>query len=189
MRRVVCLVTLLAASAHAQPGDWSELVPSVGVSVPLAEGFGPDWTAGTGAAARLDLPAYRGRVRAALGVARYPANREDTALPDFSMVSATLGWGPDRALGRLRVAAGAQVGAVLFRFDRVNDGTFENVTETEAAVGAWARLSLPLASRLRVWAEAETLRLALAEPTYVTTASAGLAVRLDTPGWLREALR
>ena len=185
MRSAVCFALLLSAAAHAQPADWSAVTPAVGVTAPVADAFGPDWRSGVGAAARVELPAYRGRVRASLAVASYQAD----ALPDFGTLAATLGWGPELALGPVRAALGVEVGAVLFRFDRVNDGTFENVTETEAAVGAWGRLEAPVTGRVRAWAGAEVLRIALADPAAVATASAGLGIRLDAPGWLRAVLR
>ena len=183
--RLAVYCAILLPAAHAQPVDWSTVTPAVGATVPLTDAFGPEWAPGAGAAVRLELPAYRGRVRASLAVAGYHAD----ALPDFRTLAATLGWGPEVRLGPVRAALGVEVGAMLFRFDRVGDGAFENVTETEAAVGVWGRLEAPLTRRVQAWAGAEVLRVALAEPATVATASAGLGVRLVTPRWLRAALR
>ncbi|MDT0631758.1 hypothetical protein RQM47_05440 [Rubrivirga sp. S365] len=180
----------LPALAAAQGGadDWAMVEPALGVASPLAGGFGPEWAARPGAAARLEAPAYGGRARLALRVAGYEAARPD--LPAFSAVTALAGWGPSVALGAgVRGGAGLQVGAVRYAFDDGGEfgGFLQN--ETEAAWGAWLRLDAPLAGRLRVWAEAEALRVALADPATVATASAGLALRLDAPAWLRAVLR
>lgn len=194
MRRALLLSAVLATAAHAQPGDWATLDLGLGATAPIAGGFVAPWRAGPGGAARLAVPAYGGLVRAALDVNAYDVEAADAGaadgLPDFGLVAATLGWGPGLALpGGARAWAGVEVGAVLLRFETVETGGFQNTTETEAAVGAWVRLSAPVAGRVQAWAEGRALRVALAEPATLTAVTAGLAVRLDTPGWLRGVLR
>ena len=114
-----------------------------------------------------------------------------SGLPEFVAVFPTLGWGLGLGLpGGAALRAGPHVGAAHLRFDGEGGAFGGNLqNETEAAVGAWARLDAPVAGRVRVWAEAEATRIALADPVTLATGSAGLAVRLDTPGWLRSVLR
>ena len=183
----LALASLAFPAAGAQD-DWSTLTPGLGGSVQLADRFGPEWTAGAGAGARAVLPAYGGVARASLDARRYAAARPE--LPDFRATTATLGWGPTLALpAGARLSGGVLVGALHLRFERLEEIRFQNVTEIEAAVGGWGRLDVPLAGRLGVWLEADVLRVALSDPAALATGSAGLALRLDTPGWLREVLR
>jgi hypothetical protein len=179
---------LLTASASAQPAeDWRTLEPAAGLALPLSDGFAL-WEAGPGGALRLEAPAYGGHARLALRIAAYAPERD--GLPSFVAAFPTLGWGPALRLpGGAALRAGPHVGAVHLRFEAAEGfgGNLQN--ETELAVGAWARLEAPVAGRLRAWAEAEVLRAALADPATLATASAGLAVRLDTPRWLRSVLR
>ena len=188
MRRLALLLLALGSSVQAQTGDWRTLEPALGVALPLGGGFGPEWTARPGLAARLDAPAYGGRARLAVRVASYAT--PDPALPEFLSVAASLGWGLEAALpAGLRLGGGPQVGALHLRFDD-EDGRFGGnlQNETEATVGAWARLDVPLTRRVSLWAEADVLRVAFADPATITSLGAGLAVRLDTPGWLRTVL-
>lgn len=187
--RLVALLTLALPAANAQDA-WSTLTPSLGISAPPLDRF-EDWDAAPGIAGRVLLPAYGGRVRAALDVRRSTATREP--LPGYRSTATTLGWGPTAALpAGVRLSGGVLVGALHLRFEpleEIGEDEFQNVTELEAVVGGWARLSVPLAGRLRLWGEAEVLRVALADPAAVGTVSGGLALRLDTPRWLRGVLR
>lgn len=175
-------------AARSTPEPWGTVAFALGASMPVGEGFGSAWSAGAGLAARGSTPAYGGLVRASLGARPYTA--ADPSLPDFWTASAALGWGPGLALpagGRVWVGAG--VGAVLFRFEELDTGVYQNVTETEAAVGGWGRLEVPLGGPTFVWAEGEVLRVALATPATLVAASAGLGIQLRSPGWLRAFLR
>ena len=185
--RALALLALAVPAASAQ-GDWSSLAPGLGVAAPPAGGFGAEWTPTAGLRAGVTSPAYGGLVRAALGARGYAASRDD--LPDFWLASASAGWGPTAALPRgLRLSGGVLAGVAHLRFEALDGVPFQNTTETEAAVGAWARLDVPVTGTVRLWTEAELLRVALAEPVTLATGSAGLAVRVETPGWLRGLLR
>ena len=186
LRCAVLLVTTLAAQAQAQT-SWSTVEVGLGGSAAVAASFTPEWSAGPGIVAQAASSAYGGRVQAT--VAARPYATADSDLPDFRTVTATLGWGPGLRLGPVRVWAGGTVGVVQFRFERLDRGEFQNVSEIEAVVGAWARIEGNLAGPVWAWAEGRALRAALADPTALTSAGAGLAVRVSTPGWLRDALR
>lgn len=180
------LLACLGAAAEAQ--DAISLWPAAGASVVATGGF-DGWTAGPGVTGRLEAPAYGGRARAALRVASFEAT-DPTARPDFTSVLATVGWTRSARLGRASVGAGPLVGATQFRFDD-EDGEFSgNLTrETEAVVGAVARLDVPLAGRVSFWSEAEALRVALARPRTLGLVSAGLSLRLDAPRWVQAVLK
>lgn len=182
--RGLLLLAALAATASAQPTDWATLTPAVGAAVPLADGFGPPWTMGAGLSARVEAPAYGGRARAEVRVSEYDVT--DEAAPGFTLVVPTLGWGPAFEVGRARLSAGGRVGAGLFGIDDDAAGNLQN--ETEVAVGAWAGGAVRV-GRVEVWAEADVTRLTLSDPVTLVSAGGGLAVRLDTPRWLRGALR
>lgn len=188
MRRLVLLLLLLPV-AHAQTDDWTTLEPAFGAALPLDGGFGPEWEAGPGVAARLDAPTTGGHARLALRVAPYEPRVPD--LPEFLAVAASLGWGPSLALpAGLRLRGGPQVGVLHLRFDNEGGrfgGNLQN--ESEVTFGTWARLDVPVIRRVRLWAEAEALRAAFADPATITSLGAGLSVRLDAPGWLRTVLR
>ena len=188
MRRVsALLLACLGASAHAQP-DAAVLWPAAGASALVAGGF-DGWTAAPGATARLETPFYGGQARAALRLAAFES--ADAAVrPDFALVTATVGWTRSVRLGRALVGGGAVVGATQFRFGDA-DGRFSGnlSNETEAVVGALARVDVPLAGRLGVWAEAEALRVALAQPRALALVTAGASLRLDAPRWVQAVLR
>ncbi|MEM7787158.1 MAG: hypothetical protein AAF594_05450, partial [Bacteroidota bacterium] len=135
---------------------------------------------------RLGVPAYGGVARADVWAttADVPGGED---VPAFLLAVPTLGWGPQAEAGPLRLGAGVRVGAALFRFDDPEAGNFQN--ETEVAVGAWGGGALRLGARVEVWAEADLMRITLADPATLTVVSGGLALRLDTPAWLREVLR
>lgn len=184
MRRLLPLA-LLIASAHAQPTDWATLTPGGGLTAPLAGAFGDGpWEGGLGASARVEAPLYGGRARAALWATEY----EDPglAVPEFILVVPTLGWGPAVEFGRARLGAGGRVGAAVLRIGDDDAGRLQ--TETELAVGGWAGGAVRL-GRAEVWAEAEATHLTLSTPVTLVTAGGGLALRLDTPRWLRRLLR
>ena len=187
MRRLLLLLLVAASGAAAQP-HWRTVEPALGGAIALDGGFGPEWEAGTGVVARLEAPAYGGHARIALRVAPYEPDRAD--LPEFTAVAPSLGWGLGAGLpGGLRLLAGPQVGVLHLRFDD-EDGQFGGnlQNETELMAGAWGRLEAPLTRRVRLWTEGEVSRVAFANPAVISTASAGLAVRLDTPRWLRGLL-
>ncbi len=188
MRRLLLLLAVVAPGAAAQPGDWRTLTPGLGGTVALGGGFGPEWEARPGVGARLEAPAYGGQARLALVVIPYePAAG---GLPEFVAVAPSVGWGLGAGLpGGLRLAVGPQVGVLYLRFDD-DDGRFGGnlQNETELTAGGWARVEAPLAGRVRLWAEAEAARAAFAHPATITRVAVGLAVRLDTPGWLRTVL-
>lgn len=178
----LALALLLAAGAQAQPANWSTVTPAAGIAVPLDGGFSA-WSTGTGVSGRIELPAYRGRARAELRLATYDA--DDEAQPEFTLVLATLGWGPAVRLGPVRLGAGGRVGGALFRIDDDTAGNLQS--ESELAVGAWAGGAL-VVGRVEAWAEMTGTRVTLSDPVVLVTASGGLAVRLDTPAWLRRVL-
>ena len=182
--RCLLLFAALATAAAAQPGDWSSLTPAVGASVPVRGGLGAPWRAGTALSVRVEAPAYVGRVRAEGRAAAYDA--VDEVAPEFALTLATLGWGPSVEVGPVRLGAGARVGVARFQIDDDQAGNLQD--ETELAVGAWAGAALRR-GRVEVWAEADATRLTLAAPVTLVAASGGLAVRLDTPRWLRGVLR
>lgn len=188
MRALAALLLLAAPAALAQPGDWRTLTPAAGVSVPLGGGFGPAWDTGTGFVLRIESPAYGGQARASLRAAR--VEPRESGLPAFDALFPSLGWGAGLGLpGGLRLQGGPQLGTAYLRFEATDDfgGALQN--ETELTVGAWARVEAPVGGRVRAWAEAEAIRVALRDPVTLTAASAGLALRLDTPRWLRTVLR
>lgn len=176
----------LAGVAHAQGvvGDWSTLTSGVGVGLPVGEGYGDAWEAGTALSVRVEAPAYGGRVRAEVRAARYRAVAE--GVPAFSTLTPTVGWGPALDLGHVRVGGGARVGVVRFDIDDPDAGRLQS--ETELTVGGWAGAALRL-GRVEVWAEADGARVPLSDPVALWTAGGGVAVRLDTPRWLRTVLR
>lgn len=177
----LCLGAALPARGQdAAPLPRPSVTVRAGAATLAAGGFGRAWEAGPGVALRLDVPAYRGTSRLALAAAPFEAR--DRAVPAFWFVVATLGWGPDvRLPGRARLAAGPVVGAVHLRF-APRDGFGGNLqNETEAVVGAFVRASVPLRGRVSAWADAEVLRVALAEPRTLALASAGVALRLEVP--------
>ena len=181
--RALALALLLAPAAAAQP--WSEVVPAVGVAVPLADGFEEVWGTGPAAVVRADAPAYGGRVHGAVRARRYPGDAE-ARTPRFDLVLALAGWGPTLARGPARLSAGPSVGAAVFRIALPRGD--ESILETEVAVGAWAHGAVRVGP-VEVWAQADAARLALREPTVLTSLTAGVAVPLRSPGWLAEALR
>lgn len=188
MRALSVLLLALASSAGAQPTDWRTLSPAAGVALPLADGFGAEWDADPGVALGLLAPAYGGHARLSLRVTPYASPRTD--LPAFDAAFPSLGWGPRLPLpAGIELAAGPQVGVAYLRFedDAAFGGNLQN--ETELTAGAWGRVDVPVVGRLRAWIEADALRVAFARPVTVTTASAGVALRLDTPGWLQAVLR
>ena len=187
MRLVSLLAVALAATAHAQVSNWSTLAPALGGSAPVAGGFGAPWETQPGLVVRLESPAYGGHARAEIRLAEVTAPADDDAVPDFVLTAPTVGWGPSADAGPLRLGAGARVGIAQFRFDDRAAGNFQN--ETELAVGVWGSAALRLGGRVEAWAEADVTRITLADPATLASVSGGLAVRLDTPGWLREVLR
>ena len=182
--RSLVLLSLLAGVASAQTPDWSTLTPGAGAVAFVETGLGAPWEAGPGVAARLEAPAYGGRVRADVVAAEYATS--DEAVPAFLLVVPTLGWGPSLEAGRVRVGAGGRVGAAAFRIDDDTAGNLQN--EIEAAVGAWAGGAVRF-GRLEVWAEAAATRVTLSDSVTLVTAAGGLAVRLEAPRWLRGVLR
>ncbi|WP_420456238.1 hypothetical protein [Rubrivirga sp.] len=182
MRRLA-LVLALTTAAHAQPAE-ATLTPGAGVRVPMASGFGETWRTRAGPSARVEAPAYGGRARAEVWAAAYDA--PDEAVPEFTLVVPTLGWGPAVDVGPVRLGGGVRVGAARFQIDDDQAGNLQN--ETELAVGAWAGGALRL-GRVEVWAEVDGTRLTLAEPVTLVAATGGLAVRLDAPRWLRTLAR
>ncbi len=184
---LLALLLVLASAVTAQPA-WRTVDPAVGATAALDGGFGPEWRALPGAVGRLEAPAYGGQARFALRLTAYEPTRP--GLPKFLAVAPSLGWGLGAHFpAGLRVQAGPQVGVLHLRFDD-GDGQFGGnlQNETEVTVGAWARLEAPLARHVTAWLEAEGVRVAVADPTTLTTASAGLAIHLDTPSWLRTLL-
>lgn len=186
MRLAVPLLALAWASAQAQTPRWATLAPGVGASVPVAGGFGDPWRTQPGLRVRLDVPAYGGTARSEVWAAVVDVEEEGGAVPEFVLAVPTLGWGPHAEVGRLRLGGGVRVGAALFRFDDRAEGNFQN--ETEIAVGAWGGAAVHLGARVEAWAEADVARIALADPTTLTGVAFGVAIRLDTPGWLRDVL-
>lgn len=176
------LLFLVATGAHAQ-ASWSTLTPAAGIAIPVESGF-PAWSTGASAAARVETPAWSGRARAELRLATYDTDRE--SLPEFTLVVPTLGWGPALDVGPARLGAGGRVGIAFFRLDDDTAGNLQN--EAEMAVGAWAGGAFRL-GRAELWAEVDATRFTLSEPTTLVTVGSGLAVRLDTPRWLRRVLQ
>ena len=179
------LALLLPALAAAQGGAaWSTLTPAVGVGAPLGEGYGPSWTDGAALTVRVEAPAYGGRVRAEVRAADYASVAP--GVPSFSTLTPTVGWGPAVRLGPVRLGGGARVGVVRFQIDDDEAGRLQS--ETELTTGAWAGAAVRW-GRVEAWAEADGARVALSEPVALWTVGGGLAVRLGTPAWLRDALR
>ena len=172
---------VLATAASAQP-SWSELTPGAGATALVGDALAP-WAAGPGITVRVEAPAYGGRAR--VEVRAFDFEVDDERLPEFALVVPTVGWGPALAAGPMRLALGARVGAGLFRLDDDDAGNLQN--ETELAVGGWAGAALRL-GRAEVWAEVGGMRLTLSDPATPVGVTAGLAVRLGTPGWLRGVL-
>ena len=164
--------------------DWSTLTPAVGLGAPLGDGYGPEWTTGAALSVRVEAPAYGGRVRAEVRAAEYPSAAE--GVPGFSTLAPTVGWGPALRVGPVRLGAGARVGVVRFQIDDDDAGRLQS--ETELTVGGWAGAALRL-GRVEVWAEADGARVALSDPVALWTVGGGVALRLDTPGWLGGVLR
>ena len=185
MRRLALFVFLTTA-ASAQPTSWSTLTPAAGVAVPLGDGFGAPWESGAGLSVRTEVPAYGGRLRGEVRVAAYDPSGDVDRVPPFALALPTVGWGPTVGLGPVRLSAGPRVGVALFRIDDPDAGRLQS--ETEIAVGGWAGAAVAL-GRVEVWAQADGTRLTLSDPVTLWAASGGLAVRLDTPAWLREVLR
>lgn len=180
------LFACLGAGAHAQ-ADAEALWISAGASVPAAGSF-EGWSAGPAAAGRLEAPFYGGRARVSLRASAY-ASSDAEARPDFTFVTATVGWTRSLDLGRASVGAGALVGATQFRFGEDERFSGNLTNEAEAVVGALARVDVPVAGRVALWAEAEALRVALASPRTIGLVSAGLSLRLDAPRWVQAVLR
>lgn len=185
-----CLVLLFLASlggiARAQPGaPWGQIEPSLGVAIPVGEGFGEAWALRAGPTVRLAAPAYGGWARAT--VRSLSAEPRDADAPAFALALPSIGWGPEVGLGPVRLSAGPEVGVALFRFDDDESGNLQN--ETEVAVGAWGSVAVPLGGGARVWAETSALRATLADPVTLVTVGGGVGLRLDAPSWLRRFLR
>ena len=191
MRLALCLLALCTAAPARAQAVASALWPAAGVAAPVAGGV-EGWTGGTGVAARLETPLYGGRARLAVRALRYEASAEGR--PPFLLLLPAVGWTRSARLpGGVEVGAGAAVGAALFRFGADPSFTGNLQNETEAAVGALARLDVPLGrlvgGRLALWAEAEATRVALARPVTLASVTAGLSVRLDAPGGVQAVLR
>ncbi len=199
---VACLALLRSTAAQAQePSGTSPVADapptrigaSVGTSGVAAGGFGDAWRPGIGAGGRLDVPAYGGRLRASLTVLPFASRTGDrSAIPSFVAVVPTLGWGPALALpGGARASAGPVVGIVQARFpEHVGPGgTSSGVNETEAVVGLFGSVRVPLGGRLAAWADVEALRMALDRPRALVGVGAGLSVDLGVPPALVRAAR
>ena len=181
MRRLPALLLVLASAAGAQPA-WSELTPAVGAAA-LTNGALAPWEPGAGLVVRVEAPAYGGRVRAE--AVRFAFATPDGAFPPFTLLVPTVGWGPTVDASPLRIGAGARVGVAQFAIDDDTISNFDD--ETELAAGGWLGWTLRL-GRAELWAEGSATRLTLSEPTTLVVFAGGLAVRLDTPGWLRGVL-
>ena len=175
-------VALAVVVSLVAPADAQSVRLSAGGVLPAGGALGPGWDAQPGASGHILLPMYGGETRLALDLAAHRATRDD--LPDFLALNATLGWGPVLALGPIRLAPGAEIGAGRFAFD--DDGVFgDNASsESELVAGAYVRARVPVAGRLEVWAEGGARRTFFSTPATTTSASAGLSVRIGVPGWL-----
>lgn len=194
MRRRRQLVALgLVWTAFASPPaaqdearDWSTLTVSAGPAVPLTNPYGDAWALRPGGALRVEAPAWRGGVHASLWVFETDPRTPD--VPGFLSVVPAVGWGTGAQLARVSVSAGGELGIVHSRFEREGGFGDRPDQETEVFVGAYARADAPIAGRIRVWSEAGVRRIAYADAAVLPSLAAGLAIRLDTPSWLRRAL-
>lgn len=191
MRLALCLLAVCSAAPARAQASGTALWPAAGVAVPLGGGI-DGWRASPGVSARLETPLYGGRAR--LSVRAVPYEETGEGRPPFLLALPTVGWTRSARLpGGVEAGVGAVVGVALFRFgaDEAFGGNLQN--ETEAAVGALARVDVPVGrlagGRLAVWAEAEATRVALARPLTLGTVTAGLSVRLDAPGFVQAVLR
>ena len=180
------LAAALAPAVAAQTPGRAEL--ALGAVLP-SQPFGAPWTAGPGVAARLALPLHGGTAEAVLRALSYEGGALDgtSEAPGFTFLGATVGWGPTVRLGPAELTPLARVGAVQFRFDEDPRFGAQLQDEAEAAVGVALRLAVPV-GRAAVWAEGESLRVALREPETVASLSAGLAVRVGLPPAVRRLL-
>lgn len=161
----------LASGASAQEA----VRVSLGATVPLAGRLGPVWDAQPGVRGSLAFLAYGGETRLLLELDSHTST--NARGPDFSAVTAMLGWGPVVQAGPVRLVPGAEVGAGRYDFEDDSFGD-ELEEESEVVAGAYLRASVPLAGRVEAWAETGVRRTFFS--TVATTASArgGLSVRL-----------
>lgn len=186
--RLLALAVLAAPAVAAQTPDRAEI--ALGGVLP-SQPFGGPWSVEPGVGARLAVPLHGGTAEARLAFLRYnggAAPDRSVEVPDFALITATVGWGPTVRLGPAEVTPVARVGAVQFRFDPEDDqGRTQLSDEAEAAVGVALRVAVPV-GRLALWAEGEALRIALRDPEAVASLSGGLALRFGVPPAVRRVL-
>ena len=183
--RALALVALLAAPAAAQDGE--TLTLSLGGEVPVSGRLGPAWAPGPGAMGAAAVPLHGGVLRASADW--IPHDAQTSEVPDFEALTLALGWGPEARLGPVRLRAGAEVG--MGRYDFEDDDVFgANVSEeSELLAGLYAGVRVPVAGPVEAWAEGGVRRVFFSTPADVGAVRAGVAVRLRSPRWLRDALR
>jgi len=174
------------AQAQQRPEPFSTITLSVAGTQNLNRNFlHTFWKPGTGAEGRFSTPFYLGFVEVGGALHRY---RADGDVPDFDALLLYAGWGLGADVVRqVRVEGSVRVGNYRMTFD---DNTFAGVrTESELALMAQARLSLRPVGPVSFFAAGSYLQAYTFVRLKLWYASAGLSVRLRSPGWLQEVLR
>jgi hypothetical protein len=183
-----CAALRCAAPARAQPRHVESLEASLAGVASAGETYDGLWAVGPGAALRVGTEFYGGQAHFALH--GFPNAPRQPDLPTFLALRGEVGWGvPVRLPGRLRLTAGAAIGAVTMRFEEDERFPMALQTETELTAGFFARLDGPLAGPLRLFAAADVAHVYTADPIVYRFVSGGVTLAVPAPGWLRRLLR
>lgn len=188
MRHSLVLLLLVTTTAAAQPRHLETLEGALSGLTSVGETYDGLWSSEPGGALRVGTAFYGGHAHVAFHT--FASQPQEPGLPEFHAYRGEVGWGAVVALpARLRLTAGAAVGAVHLRFEP--DERFPSAlqNETELTAGLFARLDAPLAGPVRVFASAEVARVYTAEPIVYRFVGGGVAVVVPAPGWLRRLLR
>ncbi|MDX1419503.1 MAG: hypothetical protein R3181_06000 [Rubricoccaceae bacterium] len=191
MRVSLALLLLGPLAAVAQPRHLETLEGALSGVAPAGEAYDGLWTMGPGGALRVGTEFFGGRAHFALhAFPNEPTTADPAELPEFLALRGTVGWGPRLGLPLgLGLTAGGTVGAVHMRFDDEDLAGNALVNETELAAGLFARLDVPVAGPVHLFAEAEVAHVYTAVPIRYRFVQGGVSVSLPAPPWLRRLLR
>ena len=183
MRGLLLLLLLAAVPLTAQP--FRSLDVSAEPHVDVHRGlFQQYWTAAEGGLLTLRTPFYLGYVELGGGAHRFdPVTPE---VPDFHALMVLAGWGLDGQVRRLGASAGVRIGNYRMTFD---DDTFRGwQTESELLLGATARVQVRLVRGLHVFGTGSYMKTFTYIRLQQVLVGGGLALQVQTPGWLKPVL-
>jgi hypothetical protein len=182
-------IVVLCAASRAFAQDTAYSVLNVRLSAfrnPVAGAIRDDWRPGTGVQAEIGTPFAGGEMGLALGHLGYTPT---SGKPAYKATLFTLSWlsAPLR-VSRIRLSGGFRL--TDYRMDFDDPALVAGLrTEEEVMPGAIARVTVPVARRFTVFADASYGLLMLGTRTPMLLVHLGAERGFSTPDWVRGILR